>query len=157
MTYSSGPAVFAEDERSTRLIRRVIPCTAAEVLALHSVRKELIPPVPGRVILIVSGFIYKAAGPAFTIGAASFINGRYSNTGFQSAVNFPVVGILDATADSSGFTTPGTGPAACGNEANAADIAGKGIVSGTSGNVDYTGTGSPIVLVLMYYTLPLIP
>ena len=41
-----------------------------------------------------------------------------------------------------------------GSEADPAAPAGKSLVTGTAGNVDYTSGGSPIVLVLAYRIIP---
>ena len=137
------------------LYRKVIPCTAAEVLAFHSVRKELIPAVPGHLIQVVLGFGFKDAGPAFDIGAdgpGNFIQARYNNTAKTAVLSSPIAGFLDATVAASTASAPGIFSA--GSESDAASPVGKSIVSGTNHNVDYAGGGSPITLVFLYRLIP---
>lgn len=136
------------------LYRKVIPCTAAEVLTFHSVRKELVPAVPGHAIQVVLGFGFKNGGPAFgLVDPGNFIQARYNNTAKTAALSLLVAGFLDATAPASTAGSPG-GFAIAGNEANADDAVGKSIVSGTNHNVDYVGSGSPITLVILYRLIP---
>ena len=134
---------------------RVVPCTAAEVLTFHSQRKELIPAIPGCVIGPVFVIGFKDVGPAFVLGGGAQIQVKYNNTAKTPVVTVPAIGFLDiATATSVYAATLGVAIAS-GNEANAADVAGKSLVSGTNGNVDYTSGGSPIVLVLAYRIIPI--
>lgn len=133
---------------------RVIPCSAAQVLTFHSQRMEFIPAVPGCVIALVFGLGFKDAGPVFVLGAAGFIQARYNNTAKLPALSLPVAGFLDITTSSGIYSAHPATNTAFGNEANAADAAGKSIVSGTNGNADYTGIGGPITLVLAYRIIP---
>jgi len=142
------------EHRPFDLYRKVVPCTAAEVLAFHSARKEFIPGVPGHVIEVTEAFAFKPAGPAFVVTLGNFIQGRYNNTAKLSVVSLGVTGFLDVTVPSSGFTRPGGITLVTGDEANVADAAGKSIVSGTNNNADYTGEGSPITLVFLYRLIP---
>ena len=133
---------------------RVVPCTVAEVLTFHSVRKELVPAVPGQLIHPYAIFGFKDAGPAFTLGAAGNFQAKWNNTAKTPVTTVTTAGFLDvatATSTVSGF---GGSSTVSGNESNAADTAGKSIVSGTNGNVDYAGVGSPIVLVILYRLIP---
>lgn len=132
---------------------RVVPCTAAEVLTFHSQRKELIPAVPGSVIALVFGIGSREPGPVFVIGAAGLIQPKYNNTAKLGALSMNGAGFLDVTTAAGSYVAhPGT--TLTGSEVNAADAVGKSIVSGTSGNVDYTGVGGPITLVLAYRIIP---
>lgn len=133
---------------------KVIPCSVADVLTFHSNRKEFIGAVPGYIIVPHLTFFLKPAGPAFTVGAAGTVQLRYNNTA-KTVIVGPglVVGALDQTTDTGGYAGA-AGSALMGSEANAADAAGKSVVSGTSGNADYTGPGSPITIVILYRLIP---
>ena len=133
---------------------RVVPCTAAQVLTFHSQRMEFIPAVPGCVIALVFGFGFRDAGPVFGISGSTLINAKYNNTAKTPALTLPVAGFLDVATASSVYAAHPATSIVMGNEVNLADAAGKSIVSGTNGNVDNTGVGSPIVLVLAYRIIP---
>jgi hypothetical protein len=132
---------------------KVVPCSVTDVLTFHSARKTLIPGVPGRLIFPFIAIGFRDAGPAFTIGGAAFMQFRWANTAFTAAINLLSVGFLDQTVPSTAFNAP-TLSFAFGVDSDPASAVGKSLVSGTAGNSDYTGVGSPITLVFFYRLLP---
>jgi len=131
---------------------KVVSCTPAEVRTFHSQRKVLIPAVPGCLIYVTAIMGVKEAGPAFVLNFNNF-EARYNNTA-KSVAAAVGNGFLDATAAACFYSPNTTATVIGGNEANAANPAGKAILSGISDNQDITGEGSPLVFIFLYQLIP---